>query len=258
MTDKDDRIGAIMRTLRVTQAVTIKEMASKLAVSEMTVRRDLDVLAAEGLVRRIPGGAILNVERAGGGESSYQLSEQADQHRDRKQRIGRAAALMVEPGDSIILDIGTTTEQVARFLPQDVPVTIICFALNVLMEVYRNKQGRFVFAGGEYHENTMMFESPEGVELVRRNRANKAFMSAAGVSSRLGVTVANRYEVAIKQAALECSDQRLLLVDSSKFGVVKEAHYAELTDFDRVITDDGIPQAQRQALSTLGVGLSIV
>ena len=115
-----------------------------------------------------------------------------------------------------------------------------------------------IFAGGYYHDNSMMFESPEGVALIGRNRANKGFFAAGGVSDKLGVTNSNPYAVDIKQASLASSLEKILLVDSSKFGDIKPAHYAELTDFDSLITDDGIPDEYAELIEKLGIDLIVV
>jgi hypothetical protein len=105
----------------------------------------------------------------------------------------------------VIVDSGSTTESLVNAIPDGLPLTLICFSLNILVAAHRNKECRIVFAGGELHENTLMFESPEGAQLIRRSRANKAFLSASGVNDRLGVTCANSYEVETKKAAIASS-----------------------------------------------------
>jgi DeoR family deoxyribose operon repressor len=177
---------------------------------------------------------------------------------EEKVRIGRRAASLIEPNDIVIIDSGSTTECLARSIPADLPVTVICFALNVLVEAHRNPACRLVFAGGALHENTMMFESPEGAQLVRRYRANKAFLSASGVSERLGVTCANPYEVETKKAALASSLTRVLLADSSKFGRIQPAYFAELTDFELIITDSGLAAQTAESIRARGIELEIV
>ena len=115
-----------------------------------------------------------------------------------------------------------------------------------------------IFAGGYYHDNSSMFESPEGVALINRNRANKGFFAAGGVSEKLGVTNSNPYAVDIKQAALASSLTKILLVDSTKFEDIKPAHYAEISDFDIVITDDGISEDYFNLIGSLGLELHVV
>jgi DeoR family deoxyribose operon repressor len=103
-----------------------------------------------------------------------------------------------------------------------------------------------------------MFESPEGISLIQKVRASKAFISAAGAEEELGVTCANLYEVETRRAIIESSDVGFLLVDSTKFGKVTTAYLADLRGFDVVITDDNIPEQYRKLLSRLGVQYYIV
>ena len=112
--------------------------------------------------------------------------------------------------------------------------------------------------GGYFHSNNMMFESSENVDLIKRTRVNKAFFSARGVSEPLGVTTADESEVSLKRAAMQVSQERILLIDSSKFGKVSSAYYAELKDFTTVITDAGAPEDYRKLIKDLGLKLLIV
>ncbi len=255
---KHERLGRIVEILQRDLAASIHDLALQLHVSEMTVRRDLNLLAARGTVRLVHSGAILGPGNFPDDQPRYSLAEAGASRSAEKQRIGREAASLVEAGDIIIVDSGSTTEYVARSLPGDLPVTLICFALNILVEAHRKKECRVVFAGGSLHENTLMCESPEGVQLVRRYRATKAFISATGVSDKLGVTCANTYEVETKRAALASSLTRILLVDSDKFSRVRAGYFAELRDFGMVITDTGIPPHYRQLITSLGIELRAV
>jgi DeoR family deoxyribose operon repressor len=255
MGKRRDRFDAILRILQQRSAASIQELAAELSVSEMTIRRDLGVLADDELIRLVHAGAVLNPGVLDGGQPRYSLAEAGGQRTEEKRRIGRLAASLVEPEDIIIVDSGSTTEWLVRSLPEEIPLTILCFALNILVEAHRHSGCRLVFAGGLLHENTLMFDSPEGVELVRRYRANKAFVSASGISERLGVTCSNPYETRVKQAAIASSLTRILVADSSKFGRIQAAHFAELREFDVVVTDSGIPPEQEEAVRSLGVRL---
>jgi DeoR family deoxyribose operon repressor len=257
--NKNQRIKDIINILRLKNVVNIKELTKKLHVSEMTIRRDLDLLSQDNIVELIPGGAIfkpsVDSERD---EEKYFITHEETRRIREKMRIGQKAASLFEPNDTIIIDVGSTTEYLAKFMREDIPFTILCFALNILVEVYRKRNCNPIFAGGYYHENTLMFESPEGINLISRTRADKAFVSAAGVHAELGVTCANPYELETKKAILSSSKTKILLVDSSKFGKTKIAYFADLRDFDMVITDTEIPTEYSTIIKNLDIILITV
>lgn len=253
--DKNQRVKEITNLLKWRNAVSIKELAAKLGVSEMTVRRDLDMLAGDGIIEIIPGGAIFKSPHPSSENEKYFISREETVNTVEKIKIGQRASLMIEPNDTIIIDLGSTTENIAKFMREDVPVTTLCFAINVLVELHRKRNCRIIFAGGYYHEETMMFESPEGIALVSRTRADKVFVSAAGVHSDLGITSIYQYELEMKKAIMASAKSRILVVDSSKFGKTKNAYFADLTDFDIIVTDAGVPGDYAKAIRDAGIEL---
>jgi DeoR family deoxyribose operon repressor len=236
--------------------VSIRELTKKFEVSEMTVRRDLSLLANEKLVDLIPGGAIL--KRPEDNESRYLVTNEESVHTIEKLKIGQRAVSLVEPNETIILDIGTTTEYLAKYLREDAPITVLCFTLNTLVEVYKKKNCSIIFAGGYFHPQTMTFESSEGIELIKRTRADKAFVSAAGIHNELGVTTVYPHELQAKKAILSSAKSRILVVDSSKFGQTKSVYFADMSSFQTVITDTGIPEDYARFIRDLGVELILV
>lgn len=256
---KQERLDYIGKQLAQSGMVSIKELAEKLNVSSMTIRRDLKKLAEEGILRLIPGGAVLRKESSPIEDQEYTISKAQLHMTKEKIKICQKAASLIQDGDTIIIDTGSTTEHLPGFIPSNMSLTIICYCLNILLNVYKhNRNSRIVFPGGYFHENTLMFESPEGISLIRKMRANKAFISAAGVDEKLGVTCANFHEVDTKRAIIESSDTKILLVDSTKFGRVTTAYFADLKEFDIVITDSGIPERYFKFLKDLGIKCYIV
>jgi len=103
-----------------------------------------------------------------------------------------------------------------------------------------------------------MFESPEGLSLIRRTRTNKAFISASGANAELGVTTKIQHERDVKEAIMESSQNRILLIDSTKFGKVQTNYFANLEDFEVIITDDGISEEYFQIIKSLDIQLHVV
>ena len=256
--DKNQRIKNIINILQIKNAVSIKELTEQFNVSKMTIRRDLSLLSRDHIVELIPGGAILKAENGDEGPEEKYLIAHAETKRTReKARIGKKAASLVEPHDTIILDAGSTTEYIAKFIREDTPVTILCYALNIMVEIYRKPHCTPILAGGYFHENTLMFESQDGINLIKKTRVDKAFISAAGASEKLGITCAP-YEIETKKAALKSAKTKILIIDSTKFGRVKVGYFADLEDFDMIITDSEISDEYTKIIHNLGVALYAV
>ncbi|MBN2049739.1 MAG: DeoR/GlpR transcriptional regulator [Spirochaetales bacterium] len=248
----------IIRLLEINNLLTVKELSKLLEVSHMTVRRDLKALEARRVVSLIHGGAALSPCYSRGDSSGeYELPYAQSSHIREKTRIGLRAAALPRKGDTVILDSGSTTEAIARALPSGSDITVICFALNILMQVYRRGGMRIVFPGGRFHENTLMFEAPESLALIKNYRAAYGFISASGIDAKLGITCATAYETAAKQASLASSKHRVLVADASKFGKVGQTWFADFQDFDMIITDSGVPEEYRRLCEEKGIELVI-
>ncbi len=247
-----ERLSQILGMLEQTRGATIGDLSERLGVSEMTIRRDLELLTSDNKATLVRAGAIPATH------AGYALSDPRAAGASEKMRIGRKAASLVEKNDVVIIDSGSTTEWLARSLPPDLPVTILCFALNILLGAGRGRERAIVLAGGVMQQDRLVFTSPEGVDLVRRYRAHKAFLSADGANLSLGVTCADGAEAELKKAAMASSQSRILLADSRKLGRVSPSWFANLKDFDAVITDTGITLEYVEIFRTLGVALHVV
>jgi DeoR family deoxyribose operon repressor len=257
--DKSQRVNEIIMLLRRKNVVSIRELKDKFQISEMTARRDLSILAQDSVIELIPGGAIFKSHTPESeDQEEYFVSQEENVRTVEKLKVGQRAALLIEPDDTIIIDIGSTTEYIAKFIREDVPVTILCYTLNVLFELYRKKNCTIIFAGGYFHDETMMFESPEGIELISRTRADKVFVSAAGVHPELGVTTVYPHELQTKRTILGSAKKRILVVDSAKFGKTKSVYFADLKSFHAVITNSDIPENFRRSIVDQGIELITV
>jgi DeoR family transcriptional regulator, deoxyribose operon repressor len=253
-----DRFQRILQYLQANRGATLAELAAEFGVSEMTVRRDLDEMAGRGEVRLVHTGAILATGAQAGLPPRWSLAEGETAGAAEKVRIGRKAASLVDPGDTIIVDCGAAGEWLVRSLPERMPVTVVCWSLNVLVEARRRECGSIVLAGGSLRDDTLAFESPEGVQLVRRLRANKAFLDAAGASERLGVTCMGAHEAEMKKAAVASAQTRVLATHSDAFGRVAPAWFAQPSDFDVIVTDAGISLEYVEIARSLAVALHVV
>lgn len=258
MGKKEDRLECITTLLGQETSISIKDLASRLSVSEMTVRRDLAEMRKQNLVLDVPGFAVLNRGIAAEEMNSYLLGRAATVHQEEKIRIGQYAASLIEPNDSIIIDSGTTVEYIPDSIDRNVKATIFTCNLNILNRIINKPNLSVIFGGGYYHADTTSFECAESIELIKKVRATKAFVSAAGVHEKLGVTLFNRYEMNMKHAIIRYSNERVLVADSSKFGTIRPCFLADLPTFQMVITDTGLPEHWQEHIRSLGIRLVMV
>lgn len=250
MGKKNIRISLIVETLKASPNISIRDLAEKYMVSEMTIRRDLDHISKNGLLNTSKPYYDI--------QSDYMFSNEQIKHYEQKERIAQFAVSLIEPEDVIIIDSGTTTSVLSKHIPEDINATVLCYNFQVLNQLHTKPNISIIFAGGYYHPNDQIFESAEGVSLIQRIRANKMFVSASGIHKELGITCANNYEVVTKRSGLNSSYLKILLADSSKFGSIKQGYFAQLSDIDIIVTDDGLSNNWRQFINEQGIKLHLV
>ena len=239
---QEKRLNRIIKMLGLSNPTTVNKIANVMEVSHMTVRRDLEVLKNNNIVDIFHGGVVLKEGAKKSRQNPYSLSYANKQMNTEKKNIAVKATSYVNSGDTIILDTGSTLEYFARSLPEGLSMTAICFTINSLLHISKLKKANIIFPGGYFHENTLMFESKESLNLIADNPAETAFISASGVNMENGVSCSNEYELAVKKEMLKSSNKKILLVDSSKFNKVHSTLFAEITDFDIIVSDSNIPE----------------
>lgn len=259
MGNKNERQNQLLTLLQDNDSLTVKELAEKCSVSEMTIRRDLDILKANNFIDRSYGKAT--IRRTADQlplTDNYELNFEKVKKNEEKDRIGKFAASMIEPGDVLIIDTGSTTDKLAKYLPEGMDITVLCYTYNILSQIIGKKDIRLIFSGGYYHNQSQMFECQQGIDLIENIRATKLFLSAHGIHEKLGITCAQAYEVPIKRTALQSAQTKILIADSSKFGKVKTAYFAQLNEVDEIVTDSGISEEWQEIIRAMGIVLHIV
>ena len=258
MSDRGTRHEKMLYLLGKSQVMTIRQLAQSLQVSEMTIRRDVALLEDARKVKSFYGGVSLSLEDSMSVAQPYVIDTELIERTEIKKRIAKKAASLIEANDVILIDAGSTTSFIVDYIPVGSHHTIYCYSLNILNSVCESDSLSVVFFGGCFHKNTRMFESDEGAALIRKTRINKAFMAARGVTDTVGITTAEPYEINMKRAALSVADQKILLVDSSKFGKVWYAKYAALQDIDIIITDSDLKEKYREMILNNGITIYTV
>ena len=259
MSKKADRINRLIEIIKSKNMASVKELATILNVSEMTIRRDMALLEKDNIIHNAYGAVIYNPAHSeDSGINNYELEHAQMTRYDEKTKIGIYAASLIEDDDIIMIDTGSTTETLARNIAPDLKATFICSNVNILNYLRVKRNLNIIFSGGRFHPQTQMFESPEGISLIKSMRGTKAFISAAGIHDSLGVTCVYNYEVQTKKALLSSCVEKILLADSSKFGMVKSAYFANLENFDTIITDSNISPEWEEIIHKNGINLHIV
>jgi DeoR/GlpR family transcriptional regulator of sugar metabolism len=231
---------------------TTRELSGHLGVSEMTVRRDLQVLEDGGLVRRIHGGATVPAS-----PSDRSFRERRGIRLSQKRAIGRGASGLIKDGQTIILDAGTTTLEIAHQLTGRSKLTVITNSLRVLDALAGSPQISVVATGGNLKHRELAFVGPTAVRMLSDRRADLAFISASGVLVGDGPTDYDDVEVAVKRAMIEASAQQYVVVDSSKFGVVCPVLIAHMEIFHGVVTDAELPGSTHNDIRHAGLDVVV-
>lgn len=249
----EERQMLVLSILEKRNSVTVAELSKALKVTEATVRRDLNALQARGLVIRTHGGAML--PPATGFEPTY--SEKEDRYFEEKQKIGARAAELIKPGETIILDAGTTTLQIARHLEGKRGITVITNGLNLIQELTRIEGIEVVFTGGTVRSNTMAVVGPVAQETLRNFHADKVFLAGNGISLTHGLTTPSILEAYTKRAMADAAREVIVVVDHSKFNVVTATRVLPLSRVHKIITDDGLPPSVRLEFAAAGIEIIV-
>jgi DeoR family transcriptional regulator of aga operon len=237
---QQSRLTAILEALRESGAVSVESLSAKLAVSVVTVRRDLDQLERDGLLQRTHGGAV-SIEplfyEPFKNDRSFQA--QLEKLADEKRRIGRAAAALVEQGETIALTAGTTTTEVIRGLPPNRNITVVTNTVNIAMELSKRKDLEVFVTGGHLRGDWFSLVGPTAIQSLQQIMIHTLFIGADGIDGAWGTSCFSSDESDLNSAMVKLSRRRIAVVDHSKFGIIAGWRICQTADLDMLITDTG-------------------
>lgn len=250
------RRADVLHLLEETGSVTIGELSTHFGVSDMTVRRDLDALQSAGRLQRTHGGAV--PVGSAGIEPRYVAKQRVNAAL--KGRIARyAAEHLVQPGQVLLLEGGTTVTTMAGHLRGTPDLTVITnglYTANALRELL--PQATVMCTGGILRDLSYTFVGPSVATFLEGLNADTLFVSATGLTLRHGFTDPNPMEAQVRRWMAESAQRVVALLDSSKFGVVSTTTVAAAGDVDVLVTDDGAPADVLDELRQLGVDVRVV
>lgn len=246
----------ILEDIKKNGAGFIAELSQKYAVSEMTIRRDLMVLEEDGHIKRTHGGALL--VNASSVEPRYAAKQKL--HAFSKESLAQyAAEKLVEAGNIIILEGGTTVTAMAQYLTHVQNLTVVTnglYTTNALQPLV--PQSTVICTGGILREVSATFVGPVAEQFFREFHANKLFLSATGLTLDAGFTDPSMLETQIKKAMIASADRVIMLLDSNKFGVKSLTTVLQAGRINVLVTDADAPEDVLQALRLKGVEVHIV
>jgi DeoR family transcriptional regulator, fructose operon transcriptional repressor len=247
----EERRSLLLEIMRNQQFASLPELVDRLGVSESTVRRDLEALEENGLARRIHGGALyLGSEHRTSPPEGRELAQW-----DLKRVIGQRAAGLIEDGDTVLLDGGSTTYQVARMLLGR-PLHIVTNSLPVANLFASDFNSDVVLIGGNVCPRSGVVRGPYADEMVSQVRVRKTVLSAAAVSED-GFFNNDLLLIATERAMMRAAKEVIVVVDSTKFGNQSLGHICALGTVDHVVVDSHLDEYWRGKLAAAGVNLLV-
>lgn len=244
-----ERQQEILRRARHAGRVEVATLADELAVTGETVRRDLDTLERQGLIRRVHGGA-LPVERL---RFEPGLSERLAAMAPEKERIGKAALGELPQEGAILIDAGTTTARFAESIPDDRELTVVTNALPIALSLSARPRLTVLTIGGRVRGRTLAQVDRWALRSLSEIRVDVAFIATNGVSVGGGLTTPDIAEAAVKEAMVTAATRVVLLADHTKFGDDQFSRFADLSQVDVIISDTGLDDDQATLLTDSGV-----
>jgi len=249
----EERKKLIVEHVNQNGRASVQELCAEFQVSESTVRRDLKELEEEKLIKRAHGGAVslqsVNFEPS--------FSEKEDKFQSEKKAIAEVAVSLIEEGDTILLDSGTTTFYMLEGLKQFSRLTVVTNSLVIALELQFHTKIDVLVLGGSLRSDTISLVGPVTNQSLNMIRVDKVFIGTNGIDLQEGLTTPNILEAETKKRMIHAAKQVIVLTDHSKVGKVSFAKIEELTNIDKCITDSKAPQIFINGLEEKGVDVYV-
>src|ERR1700730_16926985 len=250
----EERRRFILEIVKNDGRVLVGSLAKQFRTSQVTIRKDLDLLQAQGQIHRSHGGALPAQTSV---LEDPTLREKEKLHRKQKLQIARAAVRMVKEGQVVILDSGTTTTAIARVLREYKSLTVITNAVNIAAELSGSSL-EVILTGGSLRKNFFSFVGPIAEETLHRLNADILFLGVDGFDLHYGLSTPNLLEAKVNRAMMDVARVTVAVCDSSKFGRRSLSAIAPVSEIQHLISDRGISKHDLAALKNAGVQVTLV
>jgi DeoR family transcriptional regulator of aga operon len=250
----EERRRAILEIMNREGRVLVLDLAKRFETSQVTIRKDLEELHAHGVIHRTHGGALPARE---GALEDPTLREKEKLHRKEKLRIAETAAKLVQEGQVVILDSGTTTTAIARALRHFQNLTIVTNAVNIAAEL-SGTAIEVILTGGTLRKNSFSLVGPIAEETLRRLNADLLFLGVDGFDVHYGLSTPNLLEAKVNRVMVEVAKRTVAACDSSKFGRRSLSLIVPPQALHEVITDRAAPKSDLKTLKKAGIEVTLV
>lgn len=234
-----ERRADMLHMLNQKEKVMISEFCEKYKLSEVTIRKDLEILKNRNLLFRIRGGAIRIPSTIDGKDIAVEAKKLF--HYKQKRAIGKLAASLILENETIILDSGTTTMEIAKNLYEFQNLTIVTNAIDIALEVSKYNRFNVILVGGHLRESSLSTVGPLAESVLKVCYCDKLFLGVDSFSIEKGISTPNIEEANINQTMMSMAKECIAVFDSSKFNKRSFAFITHVKDIDAIITDDDIP-----------------
>ena len=251
MRDTSKRREKILTLLREHGSVQVNVLSQSFHVSTQTIRQDLSFLARIGMAARAYGGAVLRDRPSSAPEAALETKRQ--RFAAEKAAIGKMAAALVGAGETIVLDSGTTTLQIASHIPAGLELTVVTNDLAIANEISGREKINLLMLGGTLRRKNMSLYGTPAEHAMRDLSVDKLFLGVDGFDLIKGVTTHFESEAVLNRMMCEAAAEIIVVMDSSKFGKICLHRIVEPAGIDKLITDERIARDLQSALADMGV-----
>ncbi|MGL5269474.1 MAG: DeoR/GlpR family DNA-binding transcription regulator [Selenomonadaceae bacterium] len=248
------RRQAVLEDLKETGVVNINELAARLSVSSMTIRRDLRRLAEQGLVTLVREGAILN----SGAASLYNLTLREKKEQTEKGRIGRYCADLIKEGNAVFIDCGSTAKAIAEAITTKKNIVVLTNSLPVMNILGNNKNIRLISVPGVYVEANQGFWGELASEFLRRFKLDIVFIGAWAIDVESGIMTPDVSAAQTESVLLKQGRKTVVVIDHTKLGTSALIQIGEFDDIDLIVTDRNADEKILAEIRSKGVEISLV
>ncbi|WP_291635782.1 DeoR/GlpR family DNA-binding transcription regulator [Clostridium sp.] len=244
----EERKSKILDRINKYSKVKVCDLSQRYEVSEVTIRRDLQELEEDKLIKRVHGGAILNHNT----KFEPTFSEKIDKFYDEKESVGKLAASIIADGDTIAIDTGTTTLSIAKYIVAK-NITVLTNSLDIAYELAKKPDVEVIVTGGALRWETRAMVGSVADNTLKNFRVDKAFIGTNGICIIDGLTTPNIIEANTKREMIKIAKQTIVVCDHTKFGTVSFAKIVDLDSVDMIITDNQLENELLEKFEEKGV-----